>query len=286
MQREHSHKKTYYNDIALRLAEKLLGLKHLHYGYFEPGTKADLASFPVAQQAYVDHLIGYIPATVKRILDVGCGSGGVAKALVEAGYEVVCLAPDPYLIEKTLEATDNRVTTLVDLYENIDSLEAESFDLILMSESCQYVQVDEGWKQHTRFLKPGGFVLISDFFKRTDADLSHISKAGHVLNTFLAAAESAGFALKVKEDITEAVSPTMDLFQALIDEKVFPVAEAANEFLLRKYPSIHKVLRWRMGKKAAKIKERYQNQGADLFKKYKAYYVLLFQEQAQSATKH
>jgi len=278
MAKRHSHKKTYYNDIALRLGHRLLGLEHLHYGYFAKGIKKDLAHLPQAQEAYVKNLIALIPRDVKTIFDVGCGTGGVAKELVKKRYRLTCLAPDPYLIEKTLENTGGKVDTITDLYENVDSLPNDFFDLILMSESCQYVNIEEGFKQHARFLRPGGYLLIGDFFRIRELDRPGISKSGHELDKFLEAAGLHGFKLRTRKDITPYVAPTMDIYQSLLTDKVFPVFEAVFEFLSRRSPLLYRGLRALLGKKVATLHQKYSNQGSELFKTYKGYYYLLFQK--------
>lgn len=277
MAKKHSHKKTYYNDIALRLAHKLFGVEHLHYGYFEKGTKQDLANLPKAQEAYVKQVLSFIPKGVKRIFDVGCGTGGVAQKLVQKKYDVVCLAPDPYLIEKTKENTDGKVDTITDLYENVEHLASESFDLALMSESCQYVAIEPGWKQHNRFIRPGGYVLIADFFKIKEIRPG-ISKSGHPLEEFKSAAAAAGFKLLKEKDITKFVAPTMDIYQSIIKDKIFPVFEAIGEFLSRRHPFILKIIKMFLGKKITKLHEKYSNQGSDIFQEYKSYRIMLFQK--------
>lgn len=279
--KKHKHKDTYFNDIALRLGHNLLGLEHLHYGYFRKGLKPDWKSLPAAQDAYVKNLISWIPKDVKKIFDVGCGTGGVAKELVKKKYSLTCLAPDPYLIEKTLENTGRKVKTITDLYENVQDQSPESFDLVLMSESCQYIKIQEGWEQNQKYLRNGGYVLVADFFRIREPDRPGISKSGHPLEEYLNEAKKNGFKLLKKEDITSSVAPTMILYQELILEKVFPVVEALFEVVKRKYPKIYKILRYFMGDKILRLKEKYSNQGPDIFKKYKAYYVLLFQKTAK-----
>ncbi|HBS05645.1 MAG TPA: hypothetical protein DEA96_11810 [Leptospiraceae bacterium] len=278
--KKHSHKKSYYNDIALRLGHKLFGVEHLHYGYFEKGKKPTLQTLPSAQDAYVRNLLKYIPAGVKRVFDVGCGTGGVATQLVKKKFDVTCLAPDPYLIEKTLENTGGKVATITDLYENLDPATAglAPFDMVLMSESCQYIKVEEGWKQSSAFLKPKGHVLVADFFRIKELDRPGLSKSGHPLEYFLQEAANHGFKLKKKVDITKFVAPTMDLYQETITEKIFPVFEGIFEIVQRRYPFIYKILGWMFGKKIRKLHVKYSNQGSEIFSQYKAYMVLLFQK--------
>jgi len=272
------HKKTYYNDIALRLADRILGLKHLHFGYFSSECPPTLEGLREAQVHYMEVLLSFIPEGVHSVLDVGCGTGSVAKRLLEKGHEVTCIAPDPYLIEKTRQTTQNRVRTETELYENVTALPSQSFDMILMSESCQYVNVEIGWDQNDKYLKPGGYVLVLDFFKKNDEILSQISKSGHVLGRYLQVAEQKGFRLVKQKDITNEVTPTLTIYQELLDEKFFPVAEAVGEFLERRYPKFYKMFRWQFGEKLDQLQKKYQNQGPGAFHQHKTYQVLLFQK--------
>lgn len=274
----HSHKKSYYNDIALRVGHSVLGIEHLHYGYFGPGLKPELRNLAKAQDAYLKHLLTFIPKGVKRVFDVGCGTGSVAKELVKRKHELVCLAPDPYLTEQTSQRTGGKVQTITDLYENVTDMAPGSFDMILMAESCQYIKVQEGWAQNARFLRNGGWVLIADFFKIRDIDRPGISKSGHKLDEFLAAAEAHGFKLVRKVDITKAVAPTMDIFQEMISHKIFPVLDGVREVIERRYPLTYRLLHALFHRKAEMLHQKYSNQGSEIFRTYKGYYVMLFKK--------
>lgn len=279
MSEKHSHKKSYYNDIALRLAHKLLGVEHLHYGYFDGNKKPELKNLPAAQDAYVKNLISYIPAKgVKKIFDVGCGSGGVATVLVKQKYQLTCLAPDPYLTQKTFENTSGKVETITDMYENVTHLPAESFDMVLMSESVQYIKIQEGWELNRKYVRPGGYVLASDFFLIRELDNPNLSKSGHPLDEYLKMAEKAGFTLKKKVDITSKVAPTMDIYQSVIVNKVFPVAEAIFEIVHRRYPFVYAILKKVLQKRILKLRDKYTTQDSETFSHYKGYFILLFQK--------
>lgn len=277
--KKHAHKKTYYNDIALRLANKLLGVEHLHYGFFKKNEKATIEKLPAAQETYVDNLLRMIPAKAKTVFDVGCGTGMVASRMInEKKKQVTCLAPDPFLIEKVKENTDGQAQTITDLYENVTETPHEQYDMILMSESAQYVKIEEGWQLHQKFTKEGGYVLISDFFKIRQLDDPYLSKSGHPLDEFMKTADKYGFKLIKQKDITENVAPTMDLYQSIILDYAFPVAEAVNEVAQRAVPRIYKILKYFLHKKVEKNYQKYQRQDAETFKKYKSYYMMLFQK--------
>lgn len=280
MSKKYQHIKTYHNDIALKLAHKMFGLEHLHYGYFDKSNKPVLENLGKAQNAYVEKLLDMIPKGVKTILDVGCGTGGVAKQLIAKGYEVTCIAPDPYLIEKTLENTGGKVKTYTDLYENIQDFAPESFDLILMSESCQYIKPDPGWIQNRKVLKKGGHYLVADFFKIRAIDNPTVSKSGQPLDNFLERAEKANFKLLKQIDITPNVAPTMDIYQEILNIRLFPLLEAANEFIQRRFPLIHKLFSFFLKEKITLLVERYKTQDAQNWVKYKGYFIFLFQKTA------
>jgi MPBQ/MSBQ methyltransferase len=275
----YKHKNTYYNDIALKLGHKLFGLEHLHYGFFSEKEKPSLENLSKAQNAYAEKLVALIPKTVKKILDVGCGTGGMAEKLVAKKFDVTCIAPDPYLIEKTLERTKNKVKTHTDLYENITDFQPESFDLILMSESCQYIKPDPGWEQNKKVLKKGGYLLVADFFKIRPIDNKYMSKSGQPLDNFLERAKNANFKLVKEIDITKEVAPTMDIYQSVINSQVFPILEAVHELVLRRYPKVYSILSYFLKDKILDKVNKYKMQGSENWVKYKGYYMFLFQKE-------
>ena len=273
-------KKSHHNDIGLRLLNKLFGLQYLHYGYFD-GVEPTMANLPQAQEAWVQVLLSHIPAGTKDIYDVGCGVGGIAKQLVDRGYNVTCVDPDPYMIEQTQIRTNHKIASRVGYYEKIPDLPANVADLVLMPESCQYISPIEGFEQTKRILRDGGYFLTADFFKIRDLDQPYLSKSGHRFEEFIETGRKAGFELVTTKDITRETAPTMDIYQKLILEKVLPVIEGVFEFASRVVPWLYKILRFFLSKKVLHLKKKYENQDAEIFIRYKKYYVLLFKKVAK-----
>ena len=273
-----SANKRYYNDIALRLIHRLFGLKHFHYGYFRKNQEVSLDFLPRAQIEFKDQIIRHFPGDVKKVLDVGCGTGETAKSLLNFDFEVVCVDPDPYLIKKTLETTNHGVRALTGNYENMNDFGGEFFDLILMSESCQYIPPDLGWIQHKKLLQKGGYVVIADFFKMKEVDKPYLSKSGHNFKEFLDLSEKNGFSLIKKTDITKNVSPTMDIYQDIIRTKVFPCFEAFFEIVYRRFPKLYKLLRFFLRKKIDFLHLKYSHQDSKTFSQYKSYFILVFKK--------
>lgn len=273
-----SHSKTYYNDIALKLIQKLWGLKYLHYGFFDESIPLTIDGLKIAQQKYTEKILKSFPAGIKKIADVGCGAGGNAVAFVSSGLDVTCVDPDPYLLSKTREATKNQVKTFAGLYENVDLSSAGPFDLLLMSESCQYISPEHGWLKHSQNVKAGGYVMAVDFFITKEIDHPYLSKSGHRIDSFIEVAKKNGFELIVKEDITRQTAPTMDIYQDLISNKIFPVIEAVFEFVERRFNWFYRLIRFFAGEKIKFLKTKYSNQDSKTFAEYKTYYLLLFQK--------
>jgi ubiquinone/menaquinone biosynthesis C-methylase UbiE len=277
--RKPRQKKRYYNDIALRLVKKLYGLKYLHYGFFKD-LEPTFENLAKAQQLYVDLLLSHIPDDVRLVWDVGCGPGAIAKALVERGLQVSCIDVDPYMIEQSLKATQGRIQAWNGRYEKMTELPSSGTDLVMMPESCHYIGPDEGWQQSRRVVRPGGYVLIIDFFKIRELDKPYLSKSGHNFEKFVASARENGFELVKKIDITPETAPTMDLYQRFILEKVFPITEAVFEVVERSLPWLYKILSFFFKKKILFLKTKYEHQDARIFTHYKNYYVLLFRKTA------
>jgi len=202
-----------YHNAAL---EYYLGLTHssyLHYGYWEPlPTSPDiltLAQMRVAQQAYTDHLMAFIPAGIKTILDVGCGIGGNAAYLLSQGFAVEGLAPDPMQQAEFLQRTDGQAPFHLTNFEDFKT--QERFDLLLFSESSQYLSAKDLAQGSTQCLHTDGYLLVADMFRKT-ADYSEgIFSNCQVVTELEAALKQQGFQLVKAEDISTQIAPTIDL---------------------------------------------------------------------------
>lgn len=280
MSKKHKIKSSNYNDVGLRLMNKMFGIQHLHYGYFDRGLKPEIKNVSLAQDRYATKLLSLMPKSTKSVFDVGCGTGGISEQLVKKKMKVWSVAPDPYLTDMTAKKTKGKASVYTDLYENITTKQvpAKGVDLILMSESCQYIKQIEGWQQNHLFLKDKGYVLIADFFKIRKIDRPDISKSGHDIKDFIKIAEEQGFKLKKKLDITKQTAPTMKIYQAMILDYVFPVSEAVFEIFERRFSWTYKILKKLIGKKVEKLHAKYSTQDPKTFARYKGYFILLFQK--------
>ncbi len=206
-------KPTRYQNAAIDYYTGLTGTSYLHYGYWQPvPASIDDVTLPrmrVAQEAYATKLLDLIPAGVSTILDVGCGIGGNAKTMLARGFNVEALAPDPLQQQKFIKYTEGKIPFHLSTFEDYQT--DKTYDLVLFSESSQYISVDNLAAGTASILKSGGYLLLADMM-RSDANYQEgIFSNCHLKSELEAALIAAGFKLVEIQDISAEIAPTIDL---------------------------------------------------------------------------
>ncbi len=237
---------TRYQNAALAYYLALTKSSYLHYGYWQPLPQSaddlNLARFRQAQADYAHKLVGMIPATVQQILDVGCGIGGNAVKLLELGYQIDGLAPDPGQQRQFLEATAGRAGFYLSEFQTFRP--SCTYDLVLMSESSQYMDMKDLAKSAVRCLAPGGYLLLADMLRRDGDYQKGIFSNCHQADQLAVALTEVGFNLVQSEDISACVAPTLDL--CLENLQTFGVStfRYIGEVVAIAVPPIHRLLVW------------------------------------------
>ncbi len=262
---------------ALRFYSDVLNLQHLHYGLWDAGMALTLENLRSAQEEYSRHLMARFPPGVQRVLDVGCGTGGNSLRLLEAGYGVEGVSPDPQQGEAYRALTQGRAPFHLSKFEDLSPV-SPPFDLIMMAESCQYLKVKPGLARAAGFLRGGGYLLVSDYFVKGKKETGCPQcRSGHELDAFLRAAEGAGFTLRQQEDITARVLPTLDLARIFYQSYVEPAGELGAAFLRERHPWLSRILWGLFRKRLRKLKDGLPLLDSAAFARCKSYLVLLFQ---------
>ena len=149
---------------GLNLFHFFLGSRDLHHGLWQDDLEVCIQNLPEAQKRYSDFLLSHIPATVKRVLDVGCGAGGVASELLARGYEVEGVSPSPLLSEAAREQAGPAFTIHQGRFEDVKFADDQKFDLVMFSESFQYIPMTDSIPKALDRLNEGGHIIASDFF--------------------------------------------------------------------------------------------------------------------------
>ena len=257
-------------EIGLRFFNFFLKSEYLHYGYFTPEMEIDISNFARAQRNYTEMLISLIPDNVKTILDVGCGSGKTAQMLLDKGYTVDCVSPGTLLTEHVRNLIGDRIELFNCNFEDLNT--SKRYDLILFSESFQYIPISESIKGAMMLSNPKGYILIADFFKKDVEGKSPIG-GGHNLAVWQAEMKKAEVEVIKSMDITEKTSPTFDIVNRLYNEVLFPMWNLIFMFLENRLPLLLKLLKWKFKKKIEKIEKKHftGQRNAANFIKYKKY---------------
>lgn len=264
-------------EIAAICGRHLLKLEHLHYGYWTKELEVDLANLRVAQENYVDFLISNIPDGVNSILDVGCGMGQIAKKLTDGGYKVDGVSPSPVLAQHARALLREQSKVFECYYEQLQT--ENRYDLVLFSESFQYIDPEEAIKKTLALLNRDGYLLICDIFRNESKEKSPLS-GGHSLTNFFNIVSEYPLSLVRNRDITEETSPNIDIEQHIFKEVGEPVTSLLVQLLNSRHPLLTKILGWKYKSKIEKIRHKYFSgqRTAENFKKFKSYRLLLYKK--------
>jgi len=263
---------------VLKLYLDLSKTNYLHFGFWKKGDKLTLENFQAAQERYLANLIKFIPRGVKTILDVGCGVGGNAAKLLSLGYQVTGICPDPYQGQMFRKNTKGKagfkLTTLEDFKTD------QKFDLIIMSESVQYIPFADGLKKISEILRPTGYLLISDYFKKESAKKVP-NLPSSTLKSYLAEVKKAGFKVIKRQDITEYILPTLEYGTNVYLNYIRPVLSCILTTLQVHLPPAYWILNllFKVPVKGKSVKQVIVNNlvplQKDVFRKYLTYQVML-----------
>lgn len=272
-------------EFGLVFVQQLTGLEDLHYGFWDSTLPPpSLLHFKAAQNRYTEQLaetLHHHHTTPAKVLDVGCGTGEVLTYLSRLGDEVDGVIPAPHLEKRVCEKVQegglsSRVWGC--RMENIPISRLENqYDVVLFSESFQYIPYRTSLPLAKRLLKPGGIVLICDFFKTEHAgDGQPGDKSfggGHRYRDFLAYLEKETWHVRENTDITAETSPNIGLLDELLRQRIGPAVGTLNTYLGERHPAVLKVVKWLFRKKLAKLKFKYLSghRTQAVFERYKTY---------------
>ncbi len=264
-------------DIGLLVGRFFMDTEDLHYGYWPDDKTATAQNFAEAQRRHSQLIIDHIPDSVKRILDVGSGSGNLAMKLMDLGYEVDCVLPSEFLAENIRNKLGDKAHVHVCGFE--DLITEQQYDLILFSESFQYVKLGFSIDKIVEMLPRGGFLLICDFFKKDVPEKSPLG-GGHKWTAFEKKMASVPLVKITDMDITEETAPTNDLLDKFVSQVLGPIKGMTGEFIESNYPKLSRFLKWKYKKRLTKINRVYftgQLTGEN-FIKFKSYRLLLYKK--------
>ncbi len=264
---------------GLNILNFFLGTKDLHYGFWSDDLEVSVQNMPVAQKQYSDFLISHFPDEVKTILDVGCGAGGLATELLSRGYQVEGVSPSPLLSEAAQKQAGDGFSIHHGRFEDVEFPEDKKYDMVMFSESFQYITLNMVLDKAQSLLRPGGYIVICDFFKTSVKGRSVIG-GGHPFDQFQQVLTASDLTILFDKDITKETAPTIDLVGKMGTELILPTMKLVAYTFNNNRPWFSKVFAWLFRKKLAKLNYKYTSgeRNAESFSKHKIYKFYLLQK--------
>lgn len=263
-------------EIGLIFFKYFLKTEYLHYGLFEKGEEEDIWNLGKAQVRYAEKLFSLIPEGTKTILDVGCGSGKMAQMLTKLGYKVECVSPSKLLNKYAKAILGDETPVHTKKFEDFES--DKKFDLVMFSESFQYIAIDDAIKGAKKFLTPEGHILVADFFKRDHLPTSGLLGGGHKWSEWEEKLPTYSLETLFEEDVTEPASGTLALVNSMTQQVIQPIYHLVFMLAEDRYPKLLKFVKWKWKKKLAKMENKHftGQRNAKMFIKHKKYMIYLF----------
>ncbi|MEX0268101.1 class I SAM-dependent methyltransferase [Leptolyngbyaceae cyanobacterium UHCC 1019] len=275
---------TRYQNAALNYYLNITDSPYLHYGYWEPQPQSPedltIAKLRSAQAAYTQKLMAFIPEGTQAILDVGCGTGGNATYLLDRGFTVEGLAPDPFQQERFLAATSGRALFHLTRFEDFKTV--QSYDLVLLSESSQYMSAQDIAQGAIRVLRQGGYLLLADMLRSDATYTEGIFSNCHVVEDLHQALIQNGFTLVKMEDISTQAAPTIDIGVDAFRRFGLSTLKYIADVVQIAVPPIYQLLRWVYKRWMQKPVEE-GLQAGEIFNRHLCYQIQLWQLSAKDS---
>ena len=266
-------------DIGLVIGRFFMGSEDIHYGYWPNGKDASVQNFAHARDSHSKLIMDQVPENINYILDVGGGSGDLALKLLNKGYSVDCVIPSAFLAEQAKTKLGNESVIHICGFEQMPS--TKTYDLIIFSESFQYVKMKKSLQKIEKMTSPNGHLLICDFFRRDLPEKSPIG-GGHSWQGFKDTISTLPFQQVTNLDISVETAPTIDLLDQFCQDVLMPISEMSGSYLQYNYPYLTALLNWKLKKRIEKIRRTYLSGelNGESFKKFKTYRLLLYKRKS------
>lgn len=140
---------------------------------------AAAAAYQRGRPPYPSRAIDWlVPATTRRILELGAGTGKLTRQLHERGLDVIAAEPDEQMRAELVRQLPD-VAVLPDSAEAL-SLRDHSVDTIIAAQAWHWVDVDRALPETVRTLTPGG--TLSLVWNTRDEREDWVAQLGRIMH--------------------------------------------------------------------------------------------------------
>lgn len=236
-------------SIGFLMGRYAFGMKRLNFGYWTEDLPVSLANLSRAQERYDELLLAHVPKGAGSVLEVGCGTGQLARSLVDRGLEVDLVSPNQLLMRVARETLGDTVRYFECGFEDLEA--DRRYDLVLFSESFQYVKWGVPLVKSAELLEPGGHLLICDFFHLLPLGVSAPIRGGRRLASFEGQLAELPYEILTELDITENVAPGLEIVRDADARLLAPIYEVLRTAGEQSHPWLTRLIRWLARKKIA-----------------------------------
>lgn len=275
LQRNRKKTERVFDDAQLKLYAQLLPGGFLHYGYFDNPSiepmEISINDVYRAQTRYAELLLSKLPASSGlRILDIGCGTGAMAKMMLDMGHHPTALTPDKTQAHH-IRSIYNDIPVVECKFEDFNGdAYAQTFDVVITSESLQYLKQAIALPLIDKILKPGGKWIACDYFRIQEAH----EKSGHFFSEFQKNLSEAGMSIRFQQDITANILPTIAYVHSFANRIGLPLLSFGIDKLQTKAPGIHYALQELIPFVQQKIDKNLITVNPDVFARQKQYLLM------------
>lgn len=199
--------------------------------------QAQANSFGQAAQTYEESRPGYpleivdwlVPASARRVLDIGAGTGKFTRLLRRPDREVVAVDPSGEMLD-VLRAHASGIETLIGTAERIP-LPDESVDAVTVAQAWHWVDRDRGVPEVARVLKPGGTLGL--VWNSRDGRVDWVRELGEAMGTNDAYSPASLEDYPIGAPFAESDVTELSWSQKLDREGVLNLARSRSYFIVK-----------------------------------------------------